>query len=62
MYAVLIRQWLKLHPEILAEFEIIEQNTVVIRLWTPEKTKILLTLTLSAIQQEDLIHRLEGFL
>lgn len=62
MHAVLIRQWLKSHPEILAEFEIIEQNTVVIRLWTPEKTKILLTLTLSAIQQQLLIHRLEGFL
>lgn len=53
--------WLKAHPEVVTQFEVADDDTLVVQIWNPDKTKILFQTTLNRNQQLKLISRLEGF-
>lgn len=57
-----VRSWLRAHPEVSAEFEIASDETILVTVFNPDKTKILLKVTLTPIQLDQLLARLEGFL
>lgn len=59
MHALLLRQWLKRHPELAIQFEIGNDDSVLVLVYNPDKTKILAKFNLPPQRQELLLTRLE---